>query len=158
MHFSIHKQKGRPFCHSMNAPHEICLQSTLLLLKKRSLKILNLSDLDQGHWMTLTFGTRIASCTHLVDFIYQLDITDCNSFWKIHCFNIFPYISIRKQIWPCLKNRSRSTRSDHFNKPGTCSTRVPNLVVLFVLEFYSPVNNEVMSSQSVNMCTVPGQA
>ena len=31
-------------------------------------------------------------------------------------------------------------------------------VVLFVLEFYGPVNNEVMSSQSVNNGTVPGQA
>ena len=29
---------------------------------------------------------------------------------------------------------------------------------LFVLEFYGPVNNEVMSSQSVNGGTVPGQA
>ena len=30
--------------------------------------------------------------------------------------------------------------------------------VLFVLEFYGPVNNEVMSSRSVNSGTVPGQA
>ena len=29
---------------------------------------------------------------------------------------------------------------------------------LFVLEFYGPVNNEVMSSRSVNSGTVPGQA
>ena len=29
---------------------------------------------------------------------------------------------------------------------------------LFVLGFYGPVNNEVMSSQSVNSGTVPGQA
>ena len=29
--------------------------------------------------------------------------------------------------------------------------------VLFVLEFYGPVNNEVMSSRSVNSGTVPGQ-
>ena len=28
----------------------------------------------------------------------------------------------------------------------------------FVLGFYGPVNNEVMSSQSVNSGTVPGQA
>ena len=32
------------------------------------------------------------------------------------------------------------------------------LFCLFVLEFYSPVNNEVMSSRSVNSGTVPGQA
>ena len=36
--------------------------------------------------------------------------------------------------------------ADHFTK-----------LVLFVLEFYGPVNNEVMSSQSVNSGTVPGQ-
>ena len=30
--------------------------------------------------------------------------------------------------------------------------------LIFVLEFYSPVNNEVMSSRSVNSGTVPGQA
>ena len=29
---------------------------------------------------------------------------------------------------------------------------------LFVLEFYGPVNNEVISSRSVNSSTVPGQA
>ena len=29
---------------------------------------------------------------------------------------------------------------------------------MFVLAFYGPVNNEVMSSQSVNSDTVPGQA
>ena len=28
---------------------------------------------------------------------------------------------------------------------------------LFVLEFYGPVNNEAMSSRSVNSGTVPGQ-
>ena len=31
-------------------------------------------------------------------------------------------------------------------------------VCLFVLEFYGPVNKEVMSSRSVNSGTVPGQA
>ena len=31
-------------------------------------------------------------------------------------------------------------------------------VCLFVLEFYGPVNNEVMSSRSVSSSTVPGQA
>ena len=30
--------------------------------------------------------------------------------------------------------------------------------VLFLLGFYGPVNNEVMSSRSVNSGTVPGQA
>ena len=32
------------------------------------------------------------------------------------------------------------------------------IVCLFVLEFYGPVNEEVMSSWSVNSDTVPGQA
>ena len=32
------------------------------------------------------------------------------------------------------------------------------LLFVFVLEFYGPVNNEVMLSQSVNSGTVPGQA
>ena len=31
-------------------------------------------------------------------------------------------------------------------------------LIFFVLEFYGPVNNEVMSSRSVNSGTVPGQA
>ena len=42
---------------------------------------------------------------------------------------------------------------------------LPNLVAdcgqdvcLFVLDFYGPVNNEAMSSRSVNSGTVPGQA
>ena len=29
---------------------------------------------------------------------------------------IFPYKSIRKQIWPCCKKKSRPTRSHHLNK------------------------------------------
>ena len=32
------------------------------------------------------------------------------------------------------------------------------ILVWFVLEFYVPVNNEVMSSRSVDSGTVPGQA
>ena len=28
-------------------------------------------------------------------------ITDYNDFWKIHCFTVFPYKSIRDQIWRC---------------------------------------------------------
>ena len=33
----------------------------------------------------------------------QFQITDNNSFWKIHCFTFLPYKSIRDQIWPCRK-------------------------------------------------------
>ena len=32
------------------------------------------------------------------------------------------------------------------------------ILALFILEFYRPVNNQVMSSRSVNSGTVPGQA
>ena len=42
------------------------------VIEEKKFKILNLSDLDQGQWMTLTFGTHKASCTYLVDCIYQL--------------------------------------------------------------------------------------
>ena len=28
-------------------------------------------DMDQGQWMTLTFGTHKVSCTYLIDRIYQ---------------------------------------------------------------------------------------
>ena len=42
------------------------------VIEEKSFKILNLSDLDQGQWMTLTFGTHTASRTHLVDCVYQL--------------------------------------------------------------------------------------
>ena len=30
-------------------------------------------------------------------------IIDYNSYWKINCFNFFPYKSIGDQIWPCHK-------------------------------------------------------
>ena len=39
-----------------------------------------------------------------------------------------------------------------------CSVTIKTFVCLFVLEFYGPVNNEVMSSRSVNSGSVPGQA
>ena len=39
----------------------------------------------------------------LVDCIYQLYIIDYDSFWKIHCFNLFSYKSIWDQIWHCHK-------------------------------------------------------
>ena len=57
----------------------IWLQLASRLLRKRRMKILNLSDLDQGQWMTLAIGTHKASYTHLVDFIYQLYNTTIRS-------------------------------------------------------------------------------
>ena len=39
---------------------------------------------------------------------------------------------------------------------GSCTLYV--IFCLFVLGFYGPVNNEVMSSRSANSGTVPGQA
>ena len=44
----------------------------ILVLQFFCLQILNLSDLDHGQRMTLTFGTHNASCTHLVDCIFPL--------------------------------------------------------------------------------------
>ena len=41
-----------------------------VIIEENKFKILNLRDLDQGLWMTLTCGTHKASCTHLVDCIY----------------------------------------------------------------------------------------
>ena len=58
------------FSHPKKTPNKFWLQSAKWLLRKRSLKILNLSDLS------LTFGTQKASCTHLVDF----HIIDYNNF------------------------------------------------------------------------------
>ena len=78
------------FPYPKEAPHEIWFQSPYWLLSKRSLKILTPRDLDQGQWMTLTFGTHKASCTHLVDCIYQLlYYIDYNSFLKNPLFNFF---------------------------------------------------------------------
>ena len=39
---------------------------SLVVTEEKKFKILNLSDLDQGQWMILTFGI------HLVDCIYKL--------------------------------------------------------------------------------------
>ena len=44
----------------------------IVVIEEKKFKILNLRDLDQGQWMTLAFGTHKASCTHLVDCIYQI--------------------------------------------------------------------------------------
>ena len=42
---------------------------------------------------------------------------------------------------------------------GDCADAQADLrLCLFVLEFYGPFNNEVMSNWSVNSGTVPGQA
>ena len=35
--------------------------------------------------------------------MYQFDIKDYNSFWKIHCFTFFSYKNINNQTWPCHK-------------------------------------------------------
>ena len=43
---------------------------------------------------------------------------------KIDCFTFSPYKIISDQIWPCRRNRSRSTQGHHLNKLG--STRAPD--------------------------------
>ena len=50
-------------------------------------------------------------------------ITDYNSFWKIHCFNFFPYKSISDQNWPCHKTGQGQPRGISWTK-------------LVVLEYY----------------------
>ena len=87
---------------SMEAPHEIWLKFKRLL-RIRSLKILNVSDYDQGQWMTLTFGTHKYSYTHLIDFVYQLWYHKLQKFLRNQLFNFFPYKSIRDSIWPFRK-------------------------------------------------------
>ena len=46
------------FSYLKETPCEIWPQSAEWLFRKRSLKILNLRDLDQGQSVTLTFGTH----------------------------------------------------------------------------------------------------
>ena len=78
----------------------------LLVIEKKKFKnIESSSDLDQGQWITLTFGTLKALCTHLVELAASTNIyiIDYNSFWKINCFNFFSYKSIGDQIWPYSK-------------------------------------------------------
>ena len=62
-----------------------------------------LRDLDQGQSVTLTFGTPKDSLysfswLHLPTFKSQT-----TRFWKLHCFNFFPYKGIMDQIWSCHK-------------------------------------------------------
>ena len=46
-----------------------------------------------------------------------------------------------------------------FQDPSKHGSKVTGgIQTCFVLEFYGPVNNEVMSSRSVNSGTAPGQA
>ena len=65
-------------------------------LGKEVLKCWIWVTLDQGQWMTLAFDIYVGLCTHLVKCIYQ--------FWHHNpLFYLFPYKSIRDQIWPCRK-------------------------------------------------------
>ena len=57
------------------------------------------------------------------------------------------------RIWRSAKSRPMVTVILQF-----LELNVININVMFVLEFYGLVNNEVMSSRSVNSGTVPGQA
>ena len=62
-------------------------------------------------------------------------------------------------IWQ-LNNLRHRLKGNPFPQPtpncGSSCEKV--LFCLFVLEFYGPVNNEDVSSRSVNSGTVPGQA
>ena len=49
------------------------------VMEEKKFKILNLFELDQGQWITLTFGTHKASCTHFSWLHVPTFITDYNS-------------------------------------------------------------------------------
>ena len=46
------------------------LASIGLVIIEEKFKNIESGDLDQNQWITLTFGTHKAYCTHLVDCIY----------------------------------------------------------------------------------------
>ena len=70
------------------------------ILRKRNLKMLNLSDLGQSQWMTLTLGCHKSSYTHLFDYMY-LQASTVTQTSTVEAFS--PYRSKRDQIWPCCK-------------------------------------------------------
>ena len=45
---------------------------SLEVSKEKKFENVNLSDLDEGQWMTLTFDSHIGLCADLVNCIYQL--------------------------------------------------------------------------------------
>ena len=55
-----------------------------------------LSNVETNFWCQQKLLVTSVICCYF-------QITDDNSFWKIHCFTFFPYKSIRDQIWPCRK-------------------------------------------------------
>ena len=54
--------------------------------------------------------------------------------------------------------KDQMTRQDRGYKCPCRDVKRAYVFVLLVLEFYGPVNNEVISSRSFNSGTVPGQA
>ena len=94
------------------------------LLGRRRLKILNLSDLDQGQWITLTFHIPKASCTNLVDCSFQLWCHRLKYFLKNPLFNFFSIQKHRGANLTVSFNRSRLIQGHHLNKLG--STRAPD--------------------------------
>ena len=75
---------------------------------KRSLKILNLSDLEQVQWMSLTFGIHIQSCMYSFSFLHlPIFISQTTIILKNTLFYLFPIQnsnkSIRNQSWSCRK-------------------------------------------------------
>ena len=68
-------------------------------LKENLQKILDI--LGQGHWMALTFEIQRGSCTHLIKCFYQLSYHRLQEFQKNVAFYLFPFKSLKDQIWPC---------------------------------------------------------
>ena len=82
------------------------------------------------------------------------------SFFKLTLTYFFCFITPPTEKCPGLKYRICKPASAQVSITNIdqCDTHVSIIVCLFVLEFYGPVNNKVMSSQSVNSGTVPWQA
>ena len=77
---------------------------SLAVSREKKFANVELSDLgprpmnDLDLWYSYRF-MYLFSFTAYINF----NNADYNSFWKIHCFTLFPYKSIRDQILPCRK-------------------------------------------------------
>ena len=86
--------------HPMETIYEIWLQTVLLFFRKRrSLKMLSLSDLRQkSPWVVINHHVLIylTLCTNF-------HLSGFNSFLEVYSLSIFPYKNKRDQIWSCCK-------------------------------------------------------
>ena len=70
---------------------------------KRSLKILNLSDLEQGQWMSLTFGIHVQSCMYSFSFLHlPIVISQITIISEKYIILLFSHTK-QNQSWSCRK-------------------------------------------------------